>query len=253
MILGKNLSIFRDRISGASFTPQSLSPILWLEAGTDNYTLDPTNISTWSATVGTDATQSTSAERPAPVTLNGDPFVEFDETNSEHLDMGATYNSMLSGDWTMYFVVEPQTLATNFQFLFGSLYNDGSQKHIYVYFHGDNTFRTQIGISGTARTAQTLTTFSTGTSYIIEVNHDTTANQINVYVNGVQDALDATNDGDTSAIDTSIYNSTNNVFINARNNNGTDDLHGDNSLGDILFFDRLLTSTERTNLGNYYV
>ncbi len=239
-------------VGDAAFSPLDLSPSLWLESGNVHYTLDPTNISSWNATVGNDATQSVSIERPSDILISSKSFVQFDETNKEHLDMNSFFNATLSGDFTTYYIIKPDTLGINFQFVLGELYVTPIQFHYYHYFHSDNTFYVEFNINNTTIKAQTTTAFSTANTYIIEVNHDTAAQQINIYVNGVKETLDATNNGDTSTIDTSTWSSDVNMFLGARNNNGVDDLHGDNSLGDILFFDKLLTAQDRADLGNFY-
>jgi len=252
-ILKNVLSSGAINIGATTFTPSTLNPSILLEAGTDNYTLDPTNISSWNATAGSNATQSVSAERPAPITITSDPFVQFDETNKEHLDLNDNFNTILTGDWTIYYIVKPDTLGVNFQFLFGELYTNPTQSHFYNYFHGDDTMYIQFNVDNNTAIAQTTTTFSTSNTYIIELNHDSTAQQMNIYINGVKDTLDVTNDGDTSALTPANWSSDRNMYLGARNNNNTDDLWGDNSMGDIIVLNRLLTAQERADLGTYYV
>jgi len=252
---GFNSSPLAQRRTSGGFTPAELNPVLWLETGNDNYTLDGSgNISNWTASIGTSLDQTVVLDRPSPQTLSGASFVLFEKTTLEHLNMNNTYQSMYRGSFTKYFIFKPNVIGTSSRFLFGHL--DSTQtKLVYVMINTNGTFTVWLrnGVLGTLVKAKTVEVLSTANTYIVEINHDIVNKQINIYINGVLAALDGIENGDTTAINMTTYTNPVPLFMNARNFNGSDGLYGDNSFGDVLFFDKLLTPTQRTSLGNYYV
>jgi hypothetical protein len=76
------------------------------------------------------------------------------------------------------------------------------------------------------------------------VSADNSASQITLYVNGVAVALNSTNNGDISSITMADFTIVDNLYLGARNENGTANTFLDGSLANVGIWNRALNSSE---------
>lgn len=241
--------------SASSFSPSDLSPLIWLDPSDE--TLG--RMSTWTdkGSLGVNTTQATPALQPNVIA----DAVDFDDS-SRYMDMNTTGSEFINSNnnvggfelWTMLKMDSGQE--AGFPCYFGAR----TSTNLYFQFFSLSSGKvrwdlgTQSDLPARASTNQVVFPGGQTGWTLVRLRHDSSNNQMEIFVNGVQMTLDATNDGDTTGIDFSNYSPAFNIHVMGRNNNGTHDSGSSGQVnGDMIIFNKLLTSQQALDLTNYFI
>jgi hypothetical protein len=242
------------------FTPHQLNPTIWLEATTNRYILTSSRISTYAANYGSNPTQTTGAARPIPVADGLNDVVDFDDA-ARYLNLNSTLSDVVNstnntGGFEIWTIIKLDSGRSGTPVYFGA--RTATKLYFQLFHGGSGKLRWFLGdtVGTDARALTNNSVFPIGqTEWVLcRLVHNEAEQQMKIFVNGLEMSLDATQNGDTSALDFNNYNPAYNVYLNGVNN--TNVLASATSgmlFGDFIAFNRLLTESEATNLTNYFI
>jgi len=113
-----------------------------------------------------------------------------------------------------------------------------------------NTGHIYIGYieNGNQGRAKTTTAQASGLTDWVHVVGITTPSGMSVYLDGVQETLDATDNGDMSGVNMSNYSNSTDIMIGSRCNFGVSDLLLDGRICDLRIYSKALSQSEINNL-----
>jgi len=149
--------------------------------------------------------------------------LEFDGV-SDYLTTGEVFQSTFRDSHTISFWIKPDDgQPAAYMSVLGARDATGADSRIYFNIQTTGKISFYYEIEGTAINAETaLAVFTNGANSwhrVVGVVNNTT-NQMHVYVNGVDQTLDGTNDGDIGSTDLSNYTSVKPLFIGGASNDG---------------------------------
>lgn len=223
------------------FSPLNFNPVFWFDyntygsgalAGTekdvtDTYTITPIN----SAVIGSDGTNNALA-------TNG-------VVNNYAVSYGNTFQTQLRASHTHVITYKPNTINPAFEVITGSRTTVATD--LYNIIHRQKTLRFYVKIGGVNNVFDTGDIMTTTDYYYILV--EVQQSGVRIEVNGVNQTL--TNSTFTSTLADVALGV--NLYTGARNTAGTVDSPTDAYIGDHLLIPSILTTSEKTQLLNYFI
>ena len=240
--------------------PAFLTPTIWLNARTEDYTLVSGRISTWTATNGSNATQGTAANRPIPIADGTANVIDFD-ASTRWMTLNSTLSEVVNsnnntGGFEVWSIIKLDAGRTGTPVYFGA--RTATKLYFQLFHGGGGRLRWFLGdtVGADARALTTNAVFPIGQTEwaLVRLVHNETTNQMEIWVNGIQMTLDVTDAGNTAALDFTNYNPAYNVYLNGVNKTNVQASATSGMLfGDFMAFNRLLTTDEANALTNYYI
>lgn len=245
-------------IATTPFNPLDLNPYIWLDGSSESLG----SLQTWTnkGTSGVNAIQNNASFRPNVIDDGSNRVVDFD-TSSKYLDLQETGVNFINpnnniGGFEVWKVIKLDDGRAGTPCYLGAR---SATKLNFQFCHGGSGklrlfLNDTVGANVTTVTQNSV--FPTGqTPYVlVRIKHDEVAKQVTFYVNGVEMTNDPSFPGDTSSLDFTNYNPSENIYINGRNNAGTHDAGTTGMFtGDIYVFNKVLTDNEATNLTNHLI
>ena len=184
--------------------------------------------------------------------------VDFNASDSDHITTGATLQTTFDGSFTVSAWIKPdngQPAAA--REILGSK-NTAAEDYVEFYIGTDGKLNFYYESNNQGKTAQTASAvWASGAAAWTHVaaTIDDTANQTTLYVNGVAQTLDGTENGDLSGLTNANWASVDELFIGARDFHGTADTFFDGAMRDVKIFDYALSADQASSLysGSYNV
>jgi len=167
--------------------------------------------------------------------------LDFDGVD-DYIDPGQTYQSELQEPFSFSLWIKPDDgMPASTEFLVAEWYNTGV---LYLYIHSNGKLQVSYKAGSVQANAMTNSAiFSNGVQDWAHVAFTVDENYIKIFVDGVEQQLDATADGDMSDVSMDDFITTRNFYIGAQNN-GADNNHFDGKIHDVRFYSRALSYGE---------
>lgn len=169
---------------------------------------------------------------------------------NDYVDTGATFQTTFRGSFTISMWVKPDDGQTTESSFFGTR-NSASEDWMHCNLQADGDIEVHYESDNDAVDARTdSVVFADGATdwTHLTVVADSVVEQLYIYINGVNQTLDGSKDGDLSSTTMSDWTSSDELFFGARDNNGTAEKFFNGSMKNVAIWNRALTATEVQNV-----